>query len=198
MDGAWPWIVVGLLGAYHGLNPAMGWLFAVGLGLQRQSRRALLGALPPIAVGHLASVGLTLLVASELQAVVSGWTVRLLAVTALAVFAWWRFARPHAHVRPWAMRMGARGLVLWSFLISTAHGAGVMLLPFVLTMHAHGQAAAEAVLLHTATMIGAASLAALVVYEVVGVGVLRRGWLNVDRLWAYALGAGAAATLFLG
>ena len=52
MDGAWPWILMALLGAYHGLNPAMGWLFAVALGMQERRRSAVLRALGPIALGH--------------------------------------------------------------------------------------------------------------------------------------------------
>jgi hypothetical protein len=184
------------LGAFHGVNPAMGWLFAVAIGLQAGSRRALVLALPPIAVGHLASVGLTLLVVGELQSVVSERTLRLCGFTALAIFAWWRFVRPHAHPRWVGMRIRRHELAVWSFLMSTAHGAGVMLLPFALAVHQH--VAAEALLLHTLAMILVAAVCALIVYEVVGVGILRRGWVNLDRVWAYALAAGAAATLLVG
>ena len=91
-----------------------------------------------------------------------------------------------------------RSLAAWSFLMSIAHGAGLMLFPFALSSHVHTAVAPEVVALHTLAMIAVAAGAAVVVYEVVGVGVLRRGWINVDRAWAYALGAGAAATLFLG
>jgi hypothetical protein len=195
----WSLIGIAVLGAFHGLNPAMGWLLAVGAGLQRGSRRALALALPPIALGHLASVGLALLVAGGLQTVVSDRVVRVGAVAALAVFAWWRLAVPHGHGRPWAMSMAGHELALWSFLMSTAHGAGVMLLPFAVAghVHVHVHTAATAALLHTAMMVLVTTATAVFVYEVVGVGFLRRGWINVDRVWAYALGAGAAATLFL-
>jgi hypothetical protein len=186
------------LGAFHGVNPAMGWLFAVAIGLQAGSRRALVLALPPIAVGHLASVGLTLLVVGELQSVVSERTLRLCGFTALAIFAWWRFVRPHAHPRWVGMRIRRHELAVWSFLMSTAHGAGVMLFPFALAVHAHQHVAAEALLLHTLAMILVAAVCALIVYEAVGVGILRRGWVNLDRVWAYALAAGAAATLLVG
>jgi hypothetical protein len=194
----WGLGAVTALGAFHGLNPAMGWLFAVGIAVQERSRRALALALPPIAAGHLAAVAVTLLVANELSGVVSDWTLRLCAFAALAVFAWWRFVRPHAHPRGFGMRVRGRDLVLWSFLMSSAHGAGVMLLPVAIAVHAHGRVAADAALVHTLAMAVVAALTAFVVYELVGVRVLRRGWVNVDRLWAYALGAGAAATLFVG
>jgi hypothetical protein len=148
--------------------------------------------------GHFASVGLTLLVVGELQSVVSEWTLRLGGFAALVVFAWWRLVRPHAHARWVGTRIRRHELAVWSFLMSTAHGAGVMLFPFALAAHAHERVAAEALLLHTLAMIVVAAIAALIVYEVVGVGILRRGWVNLDRVWAYALGAGAAATLFVG
>jgi hypothetical protein len=185
------------LGLFHGVNPAMGWLFAVAIGLQERSRRALLLALPPIALGHAAAVGIALFVATELESIVSLWTFRLGAFAALAVFAWWRFVRPHAHARWMTMRIRGHELVAWSFLMSSAHGAGLMLFPFALSMHAHGLETPEVVVVHSLAMLVVAAAAAIVVYEVVGVGILRRGWLNLDRVWAYALGAGAVATLFV-
>ena len=186
------------LGAFHGVNPAMGWLFAVAIGLQEGSRRAVLRALPPIAVGHAAAVALALLVVTEAQAFVSEWTLRLVGFGALAVFAWWRFVRPHAHVRWSRIRLSRRELAGWSFLVSSAHGGGLMLFPLALSAHAHASTATQLVLVHTVAMIAVAAVAAVVVYEVVGVGILRRGWINLDRVWAYALGAGAAVTLFVG
>jgi hypothetical protein len=193
-----PLVTIAVLGAYHGLNPAMGWLFAVGLGMQDRDRRSVLRALPPIAVGHLASVALTLFAVDGVAHLVSEWTLRLGGFALLAVFAWWRFVRPHAHPRWVGMRIRGWELALWSFLMSTVHGAGVMLLPFAVRMHAHADAAGAAVVVHTLAMIVIAAVTAVVVYEVVGVGILRRGWVNLDRVWAYALGAGAAVTLFLG
>jgi hypothetical protein len=194
----WGLGAVTALGVFHGLNPAMGWLFAVAVGLQRGSRRALLSALPPIALGHAAAVGLALLVVTELETFVSEWTLRLGGFALLAVFAWWRFVRPHAHTRWVTMRVGGRELVAWSFLMSTAHGAGLMLFPFAVSAHVHAAVAPQVVVLHTLAMLVVAAAAAVVVYEVVGVRILRRGWVNLDRVWAYALGAGAAATLVLG
>lgn len=185
------------LGVFHGVNPAMGWLFAVAIGLQDGSRRAVLRALPPIAVGHAAAVALALLVVTEAQVFVSEWTLRLVGFGALAVFAWWRFVRPHAHVRWSRLRLSRRELAGWSFLVSSAHGAGLMLFPLAMSTHAHASTATQLVLVHTAAMIAVAALAAIVVYEVVGVGILRRGWINLDRVWAYALGVGAVVTLFV-
>jgi len=49
---------------------------------------------------------------------------------------------------------------------------------------------------HTAAMVAVAALVAALVFEVVGVGILRSSWIDLDRLWVGALLVGAAATLF--
>jgi hypothetical protein len=203
----WDFGAVVLLGAFHGINPAMGWLFAAAIGLQAQARRAIAAALGPIAVGHAASMGLTLLFVEELRVISSDLTIRIAGAAALASFALWRIVGSHRHSRWVGMRLRRRELALWSFLMSTAHGAGLMLIPVVMGMRVSSHddmlmpsslaPVAGAVLIHTAAMITVSGAIALVVYQFVGVGVLRRRWLNLDRLWPYALGAGAAATLLL-
>jgi hypothetical protein len=196
-----------LLGAFHGLNPAMGWLFALAIGFQARSRRAVVGAFGPIAIGHLASMAFTVLVVEELRVLSSDATIRIAGALALAAFASWRFASSHRHPRWVGMCLRRRELALWSFLMSTAHGAGLMLIPVVVGLQVGGHdhmltpsslgPVTAVLLLHTAAMVGVAGVLALAVYEFVGVGVLRRGWLNLDRVWAYALAAGAAATLLI-
>jgi hypothetical protein len=196
------------LGAFHGINPAMGWLFAVAIGFREQTRRALVGALGPIAVGHAASMAVTILLLEELRVVASDATIRVAAALALLAFAATRVARDHPHPRWVGMRLGNGELAVWSFLMSTAHGAGLMLIPVLMGTRVEGHdhmlmvgslsVAAAAVAVHTVAMIAVAGGAAFVVYEFVGVGVLRRGWLNLDRVWVYALAGGAAAVLFVG
>jgi hypothetical protein len=195
------------LGAFHGLNPAMGWLFATWIGLQQRARRALLGALGPIALGHAASMGLTVLVVEELRVLASDTAIRVAGAVAIVAVALWQIARSHRHPRWVGMRLNRRELTLWSFLMSTAHGAGLMLIPVVVGIGVHSRSdmimpsslgpLGAAVLMHTAAMVSVAGVIAIVVYQFLGVGILRRGWLNLDRLWPYALGAGAAATLLL-
>jgi hypothetical protein len=191
------------LGAVHGLNPGMGWLFAVALGLQERSRRALWRALPPLALGHAGAIALALAGAAILgQALpLSGlrWAVAAVLV-GLGVF---RLMR-HTHPRG-GLRVGARDLAVWSLLMATAHGAGLMVLPLVLpggeapaahTTHAGMQLAGlvpalapgwSATLLHTAGYLGVTMLLAVLVYERLGVAVLRRAWVNLDLVWAGAL-----------
>jgi hypothetical protein len=193
---------IAALGAFHGTNPAMGWLFALALGLQERSRRVLLLALVPIALGHALSVGLTVLLVEELRLLASDETLRIAGAAALVAFALWKLARMR-HPRWVGFRVRPRELALWSFLMSSAHGAGLMLFPFLVGSGAvadgllPGEAgsAVLAVAAHTAAMVAVAGALAVVVYEVMGVGVLRRGWVNLDRLWAYALLGGALATL---
>ena len=192
------------LGAFHGINPAMGWLFAVALALQDRSRPALVRALPPLAIGHALSVGLMVAVLVGLEATVSATTVRIAGAAALAVFAIWKLVR-QKHPRWVGFRVTPTELVLWSFLMASAHGAGLMLLPFLsgssaatnqfAGLHAGLAPAALAVAVHTVAMITVAGIVAVAVYETVGVGILRSAWINVDRLWAGALLIGAGATL---
>jgi hypothetical protein len=195
---------IAALGAFHGLNPAMGWLFAVGLALQERSRRVLVGALGPIAIGHAVAIGIAVLAVVELQDVLSTETVRIAGAAALIVFAAYKLWR-NRHPRWVGFRIRPRELALWSFLMASAHGAGLMLLPFLVGVSAPSgdgpipgglEAGAAVVLVHTLAMVAVAGLVAVVVFEVVGVGILRRAWVNLDLLWAAALLVGAGATLF--
>ena len=198
---------VTLLGVFHGLNPAMGWLFAVAIGMQERSRRALLLALIPIAIGHEASVGVSVLLIQELRVLTSDEAIRIAGAVALGLLALRQIVRSHRHPRWVGMRLRPRELALWSFLMSTASGAGLMLLPLLMGIHVHegtdvvvpsGLLATGAmVTVHMAAMILVTGTIAVLVYEFVGVGIIRRRWFNLDRLWAYALGVGAAVTLVI-
>ena len=212
----WKPLILFLLGAYHGLNPAMGWLFAVSLGMQEKNGRATVHSLLPLGAGHLLSVGLIVGVAQMAQLTLPIATVRIIAATALIGFGVYRLVR-RRHPRWVGMRVSSRDLVLWSFLMASAHGAGLMLLPFVMGDPQH--AMADAGHLHHAMMNvaqgGAATLwwvpvglhtlgyllvtaaLALLVYYKVGVAVLRRAWFNLDLLWVGALVGMGVLTLFL-
>jgi hypothetical protein len=212
----WTWLALILLGAYHGLNPAMGWLFAVALGLQEKTGKAVVNSLAPLAAGHLISVAMVVAAAEAAQLTVSLRTIRILAAVALIAFGIYRFVR-RRHPRWVGMRVGAGDLTLWSFLMASAHGAGLMLLPFVLaaphqempSMHAHHMMLAEAaqapsamaaqwwfpVALHTAGYLLVTAALALIVYYKVGIAVLRRAWFNFDLLWVGALVAMGILTL---
>lgn len=134
---AWPWAVLLGLGALHGLNPGMGWLFAVALGLQQGERRAVWRALAPLAVGHAlavaAAVALALLVGLAVPREALRWVV-VVALLGLGV----RQLRRHRHPRAGGMRVGMRELVAWSFLVASAHGAGLMAVPFAVEAAAPG------------------------------------------------------------
>jgi len=131
---SWPWISLVLLGAFHGLNPAMGWLFAVALGFQERRLKAVVTALGPISLGHALSLGLVALPVGLVGLVVPRDL--LLAATGLVLlgFAGYKVATRFRHPRWVGMRVRPRELVLWSFLMATAHGAGLMLAPVLVRM----------------------------------------------------------------
>lgn len=203
----WSYAGIAGLGAFHGINPAMGWLFAVAVGLQLGSRRALLVALIPLAIGHELSVLPTLIMVEELHVIASENVIRIAGASALGAFGLWKLVRGHRHHRWVGMHLGYGELAIWSFLMASAHGAGLMLIPFAVTDDHDGTAvsvvasgaldATAAACVHTAAMAVVAGSVALLVYEIFGVSVLRRVWLNLDRAWAGALLAGAVATLFI-
>ena len=205
MKVLWPWLVLVGLGAFHGINPGMGWLFAVALGLQEKSQRAVRRALLPIALGHAVSIGVVVLAVGLLQAVLPEQVLRYLCAALLGVFGLWRLVRAR-HPRWVGMRVGFRDLMLWSFLMASAHGAGLMLVPLLLqwpapdASHARLMAALwpraaatspvlvlAAVSVHTLSLFLVTSAVALLVYEKLGVAFLRHAWFNLDVLWAAAL-----------
>ena len=208
---SWLWATLLFLGAYHGINPGMGWLFAVALGMQEKNSRAVWRALPPLAVGHGLAIGAVVALAGLAQWVFSLSIVKIAVAVILGAFGLYRLAR-HWHPRGSGMQVGFGDLTLWSFLMASAHGAGFMLLPFLFEFSPHDghgemQLATSAVLgagtglsavvLHTAGYLMVTGLAAWIVYEKLGLALLRKAWLNLDLLWAFALLATAGLTLLL-
>jgi hypothetical protein len=199
------WQAMVLLGAYHGINPGMGWLFAVALGLQQGSARGVWRALPPMVVGHALSVGVVLVILGLARIVVPLETINALVAALLIAMGLYRLWR-HGHPRFGGMQVGFRDLTIWSFLMASAHGAGLMVLPFVMQPptplsaathdHSHHIASATtsaaagdamAVAVHTAAYFLVMTLAAWVVYHKLGLGLLRTAWFNMDWAWAAAL-----------
>jgi hypothetical protein len=209
-----PLVTLALLGAYHGLNPAMGWLFAVGLGMQDRDRRSVLRALPPIAAGHELSLGVVVAVVVGLGALADPRPLHLVAACALIGFGLFRFARPRAHPRWTTMRVTRTELTWWSFLMSSAHGAGLMVAPVLLGAgavepalahggHVHGATtetmgvadAALAITVHVGAMLAVMGVVAVLVYEKLGLTFLRKAWVNSDQFWAGAFVVAGVATL---
>jgi hypothetical protein len=205
-----PWIALLGLGAFHGINPGMGWLFAVALGMQERRREAVWRALLPLGIGHALAVAAAILVALTIEVIVPlrylRWPVAILLV-ALGVS---RLVR-HRHPRWASMRVGLRRLTLWSFLMASAHGAGLMVVPVYLKMaaaeagHCHSSGVMHASLtpagsevlpagialtataLHAAGYLIVTAALAVLVFEKFGVGMLRKAWFNLDLIWAAAL-----------
>jgi hypothetical protein len=205
VSDAWPWLALAGLGAFHGLNPAMGWLFAVALGLHRNDRRVVWLSLLPIAVGHALSVAAVAAAIVALGAMVDGRG--LTAAAGLILIAWalyhWRYGSHH-RVRI-GLQTGLAGLGVWSFLMATGHGAGLMLWPVLMPLcFPTGVAAGTVdpfvpalfgVGLHTLAMLAVTALIAVVVYEWIGLAVLRHAWINLDLIWSLALAAAGTGLL---
>jgi hypothetical protein len=207
------WLTLAGLGAYHGCNPAMGWLFAVSQGMQHRERRAVLRALLPIAIGHELSIVLVAAVVLGAAAVVEPRALHVGAAAALIAFGIFRFARPRAHPRWTTMRVNRRELAWWSFLMSTAHGAGLMVAPVLIGLqgaeaasaHQHSEVAMAAgvpllagglgIALHVGAMLLVMGIVAVVVYDKLGLRILGRAWLNTDGLWAATFVLAGAITL---
>ena len=205
------------LGAFHGINPAMGWLFAVALGLQRGNGRAVAQALVFIAIGHAASLAVVALLLALIGSFVPLLWVRIATGAGLLCFGAYKLILYYRHPRWVGMNVSGKDLVVWSFLMATSHGAGLMLAPIILNLEERGGAGATGLehhagyldltdttaawgiglAVHTAAMLLIMFVVALVVYKKVGLAFLRRGWLNVDLLWAAALFLAGAVTILL-
>jgi hypothetical protein len=223
LNAFWPWLSLAALGAFHGLNPAMGWLFAVSLGLQERRLRAVVVALGPIALGHALAIGLAAVAVGTLGLVIPQRLLLALGGAVLLCFAAYKVITRFRHPRWVGMRVGPRDLVLWSFLMASAHGAGLMLVPVLVGLRGDGVSSAlahtdhlghlghemsggndsllpalAAVGLHSAAMLAVTGTLAVVVYQHVGVEVLRRAWVNLDLIWVGALVVVGGMALGLG
>jgi hypothetical protein len=208
MDGSTAFWLMLLLGAYHGINPGMGWLFAVSLGMQEHRSGAVWRALLPLGIGHALAVAAAILVAIVAGTIVPMHILRWPVALILIAFAITRLVR-HSHPRWVQMRVGMGGLMLWSFLMASAHGAGLMVVPVFLRMtmpathdgmtmpaahdvqHAmpamHVSTALLATSLHAVGYLLVTAIVSVLVFEKLGLSMLRKAWFNVDLLWAVAL-----------
>jgi hypothetical protein len=205
------WSALLALGAGHGINPAMGWLFAVALGLQRESRRAVWGALGPLALGHALAIGGAVAVAGLAGLMIPLTALRWTTAGLLIGLGLYRLVRSR-HLTFGGMQVGARELAIWSFLMASAHGAGLMVLPLVMATPSQSAlhhmsmvplitsvewSGVFATLVHTAGYLLVTGIIAVIVYEKVGVRFLRKAWVNLDLIWAMALVATGAAMIAL-
>jgi hypothetical protein len=196
---SWSWAGLLALGAFHGVNPGMGWLFAVALGMQERRRAAVCRAMLPLALGHGLAIAAAIGVAVLAGAIVPLKTIQWIVAGLLLVLGLSRLFR-HGHPRWVGMHVSMRDLTVWSFLMASAHGAGLMVLPLVLgtavaaaphcAAHAAGSGTSSlvwATIVHSGGYLAASAAVALVVFEKLGVGLLRKAWFNLDLVWAVAL-----------
>lgn len=195
MTSSGPWLALTGLGLFHGLNPAMGWLFAVALGLHRQSRGVVFASLAPIAAGHALSIWVVSSTVMALGMALDPHALRVVAGVLVLGWAAYHWLYGHRHRVRVGMTAGFAALALWSFLMASAHGAGVMLVPAMIPLCADQPIVDKAFLslslaaagVHTAAMVLATGVVAALVYEWLGLEVLRRNWINFDLLWTAML-----------
>jgi hypothetical protein len=196
-----PLTAILLLGVFHGINPGMGWLFAVALGMQERRQGAVWRALIPLTLGHGLAIGAVVSIAVAAGMIVPAASLKLPVAATLALMGVWRLVR-HTHINGGGMRVGTWRLTVWSFLMATCHGAGLMVLPAFLGMtaaaqgascHATSAAAGSAATAVTATLVHGAgylivtAAVSWLVFTKLGVGILRKSWFNLDLIWAVAL-----------
>jgi len=196
-----PWGTLLLLGAFHGINPGMGWLFAVALGMQENRGAAVWRALLPLGLGHALAVA-SAIAAGLLAGITMPTAFLRWPIAALLIALGIRMLLRHGHPRWGGMRIGVVGLTIWSFLVATAHGAGLMVLPVWLAMspsgHAHLHAShvpagpdlasgLTATAVHGAGYLLVTAAIAWIVFTKLGVELLRTKWINLDVIWAAAL-----------
>jgi hypothetical protein len=200
------WVLMAGFGAYHGLNPGMGWLFALALGLQQRNERAIWQSLLPISIGHAVSIVLVAALVLAAGHWISTATLRFATASALLAFGVVKLLTYYRHPRWVGMRVGMRDLFFWSFLMASAHGAGLMVAPTLLEISAAGgQQGARlnssigmllAVGLHTVSMLVVMAIIAWIVYRKLGLKILRKSWINFDLIWAVALLVVGATALY--
>lgn len=196
------WLML-LLGAYHGINPGMGWLFAVALGMQEQKGSAVARSLVPIAIGHALAIGIVVLAAAFLGMALPLTVIRYSVAALLIGFGIYSLIGHH-HPRWVRMQVGFRDLALWSLLMASAHGAGLMVVPLLLgstTVEARGLMAGHSRMspaagplagmlatgIHTIGYLAVTGLIAWVVYRRLGLALLRKTWFNFNLVWGIAL-----------
>jgi hypothetical protein len=206
-DAAWTsvglWLAVVASGAYHGVNPGMGWPLAVSAGLIERSSRRLVAALWPLTVGHLLAIFVVILPFVLLVALVE-WQQQIRTGASLLVIAFGIFRlvnRRHPRV---LARIPPTQLGLWSFTVAIAHGAGLMLVPIYLGLcqaadldqeheavgaliNANLGMAVLVSVVHSVAMVAAGGLLAWLVYRYLGLKFVSRSWFNLDATWAFSL-----------
>jgi hypothetical protein len=206
----WGWLALFFFGAYHGINPGMGWLFAVALGMQEKKTVAVVRSLVPIALGHAIAIAVVVLLAGLIQIVLPVQYLKIAVAGALLALGLYRFVRSR-HFRWGGMQVGFGELTIWSFLMASAHGAGLMILPIVLGIssghvaghHQHPNSFPDpltgisATLVHTLGYLTLTAAVAIVVYQKLGLALLRKAWFNLDLIWTVALVATGCFALII-
>ncbi|MEX0371313.1 MAG: hypothetical protein AB3N09_11830 [Tateyamaria sp.] len=196
------WLAVILSGLYHGLNPGMGWPLAVSSALFERRRSALWPALGALSLGHFAAMLGILLPFSMMTLLIDFESQIRIGAGLLVIGMGLYLVITRKHPR-FLARIPPHKLTLWSFLVALAHGAALMLVPIYLGLCAieeldAGHRAASALMattalalavamLHTVAMMGSGGAVAYAVHRWLGLNFLKRGWFDLELVWALSL-----------
>ena len=176
MTNLWPWLAVAGLGAFHGLSPTTGWMFAAAWGVRARDGAQVRRALLPIAIGHAVSVAVVACVFAQGMSM-DRTLVQGLAGALLVGVASYRLLRGAGQRARISTPAGHAGIALWSFLMATAHGAGLMLVPALVPLCLSDKPAREITasgsLVLALAAVGVHTAAMLVTTGVIATGVCR-------------------------
>ncbi len=215
MIDLWPLMMLALLGLLHGINPIMGWFFAVVRAFQEGQRAVVYRSLIPLALGHAAAIAAMVLAAVITGVVVESLALELGAAGVLLAFGGYRLWRVRRQPGRASLRASASDLAVWSFLAATAYGEGEVVVPRIMVLPiAEGVKGLQemeplaiaaalawilvAIAVHTLAMAVAAGAVAIFLFDRLKLGSVRRAKINLDRVWAVALVTTAAVFLFIG
>lgn len=175
-----------LLGAFHGINPAMGWLFAVFLAIHRSQKRVLFYAIIPIATGQILGDGLVIAAQTFARFHLPAGTVHLSIAAFIVIYGIYRLFRYYRHFK-WAggLNVGYGQLILWSFLASSTHGSGLLFAPFIL----EASSIMDLVplwIVHEMAMLTSMTVISLSVYHL-GIAKFKKYLVNFELVWAILL-----------
>jgi len=186
-----------LLGAFHGINPAMGWLFAVFLAIHRSQKRVLFYAIIPIAAGQILGDGLVIAAQTYARFHLPAGTVHLTIAIIIMIYGIYRLFRYYRHFK-WSggLNVGYGQLVLWSFLSSATHGSGLLLAPFILES-ASIRELVPIWIVHEMAMLTSMTAIALLVYQL-GIAKFKKYFVNFELVWAILLITVGAVLFIMG
>lgn len=174
-------LVFFLLGLYHGINPAMGWLLATSVGIEYRSRKALFFALIALTLGHATAIGTVIFGIGWLKLYIPFHFIQTITAITLFALGGYHLYR-HWHPKWMTLHVGYSTIFFWSFVVASAHGAGIMLIPFLMD-----KGGLLLLCIHTLGYFFAALGASFFLFETLKLNLLQKKWMNFELIWSLSL-----------